>query len=134
MYNRQNLGQEGSDAWVTSPDGTVMQNLDTGTVIVSQDPTSIDPVPVQPATSGGDWFSWGSLSNILQSGIQLATTVVRAASGQPQAQPTPPPGYRYDPVTNRMVPTATFAPSSTSWILPLGLLGIGAVLLLGKKR
>lgn len=124
------LGQ--TDLWVTSPDGTVMQNTETGAVIVLPDassPTSY-PTPVQPAMSGGDW--WSGLQTVLTPLASIAGSIVKAISGTTQ-QPLPS-GYTRNPITGQIVPTAYAAPSTTmSWLLPVGLLGIGAVLLMRKR-
>jgi hypothetical protein len=129
------IGQDSADtgSWVTSPDGTVMQNLDTGNVVVLPDASSPSsyPEPTQPAASGGDW--WSGLSSILTPLASIGSSIAKAVTGS--STPSLPPGYTRNPITGQIVPTGYVAPTSTmsSWLLPLGVLGIGAVLLMRKK-
>lgn len=126
----KDLGQ--SDMWVTSPDGTVMQNTDTGAVIVLPDassPTSY-PVQVQPSASGGDW--WSGLSSVLTPLASIAGSLVKGITGT--AQGTLPPGYTRNPLTGQIVPTAYATQSSmSSWLLPIAAIGIGAFVLMRKR-
>lgn len=124
------LGQ--SDLWITSPDGTVMQNTDTGAVVVLPDSSSPTgyPVQVQPSASGGDW--WSGLSTVLTPLASIAGSLVKGITGATQG--ALPPGYTRNPITGQIVPTS-YAMSSTmsSWLLPVAAIGIGAFLLMRKK-
>jgi len=124
------LGQ--TDLWITSPDGTVMQNTETGAVVVLPDSSSPTgyPVPVQPAASGGDW--WSGLQTVLTPLASIAGSIVKGITGTTE-QPLPP-GYMRNPITGQIVPTAYAAPSTmSSWLLPVAAIGIGAVLLMRKR-
>lgn len=131
MYKLGFIGQDGSsDGWITSPDGSVMQNLDTGAVVVLPDPSS--PVPSLPSQTGGDWFSWGTVKDVLAPLASVAGSIVKAVTGQ-QAQQVPP-GYRYNSITGRFEPIGTATTSAfPNWLLPVGLLGVGAVMLMRKR-
>lgn len=124
------LGQ--TDLWVTSPDGTVMQNTESGAVIVLPDSSSPTgyPVQVQPSAAGGDW--WSNLQTVLTPLASIAGSIVKGITGTTQG--ALPPGYTRNPITGQIVPTAYATTSTTSsWLLPLGLLGVGAVLLMRKR-
>lgn len=127
------MGQDGT--WITSPDGTVMQNLDTGSVIVLPDAgsPSIYPTQTQPAQAGGDW--WSGLQNILTPVSSIAGAIAKAIGGTSAGLPS---GYKYDSVTGRVVPvgyqasTGLFGTSST-WLLPVALIGVAAFAMMKKR-
>jgi hypothetical protein len=95
------------------------------------------PTPIQ--TDGG-W--WSGIKDVLVPVSTAAANLIRAMSGQ-----TPPPGMVYDPKTGKMIPASqaglqynprtrqySQATGLQSWIIPILLLGGGAMLLLRRKR
>lgn len=146
MYDK-GLGQEIS----IDPFGGVVTDISSGTIInLNPDSTftifdgnAIDPsggsvvmAQTQPMQQGGDWWSainWGAVKDIAGTVLSTGASIVKAIQGQPSGQ-TVPPGYRYDPVTRRIVPVAqqTGVFGQQSWLLPLGLLAVGAFLLMRK--
>ena len=77
----------------------------------------------QPAPAPtSDW--WSGISKALVPLSTAAANIIRATTGQ-----APPPGSMYNPQTGQYV-----VPSQMNWLIPVLLLGGGAILLLRRKR
>lgn len=86
-------------------------------------------VPTNPQTAGGSWVT------ILQNVTSGIASVLKGMTGT-QSVPT---GYHYDPLTGQMISNLTGMPltstsTMSSWLLPVALIGIGAVFLMGGKK